>query len=113
GGCETRVVEREAGRGEMAAERELRATFVAKETLLADADFVTIHVNLTAETRHLIDEAALKQMKKTAVLVNAARGPIVDEGALVRALREGWIAAAGLDVFEDEPKINPGLLPLR
>src|SRR5439155_7168322 len=64
------------------------------------------------ETRHLIDEAALKRMKKTAVLVNAARGPIVDEAALVRALREGWIAGAGLDVFEDEPTIHPGLLPL-
>jgi glyoxylate reductase len=52
-------------------------------------------------------------MKRTAVLVNAARGPIVDEAALVRALSEGWIAAAGLDVFEDEPHIHPGLLPLR
>jgi lactate dehydrogenase-like 2-hydroxyacid dehydrogenase len=51
-------------------------------------------------------------MKKTAILVNAARGPIVDEAALVRALTEGWIAGAGLDVFEEEPKVHPGLLPL-
>src|SRR6266851_1390846 len=59
-----------------------------------------------------VDEAALQRMKKTAILVNAARGPIVDEAALVRALREGWIAGAGLDVFEEEPKIHPGLIPL-
>jgi lactate dehydrogenase-like 2-hydroxyacid dehydrogenase len=65
------------------------------------------------ETRHLVNEAALRRMKKTAILVNAARGPIVDEAALVRALSEGWIAGAGLDVFEEEPKIHPGLLPLR
>ena len=113
GGFNMRVLYHDAVRADMPAEHELRATFVAKETLLAEADFVTLHVNLTAETRHLIDEAALKRMKKTAVLVNAARGPIVDEAALVRALREGWIAAAGLDVFEEEPKINPNLLPLR
>jgi len=106
------ILYHDALRADAAAEREFNATFVTKERLLADADFVTVHTNLTVETRHLIDEAALKRMKKTAVLVNAARGPIVDEAALVRALREGWIAGAGLDVFEDEPTIHPGLLPL-
>jgi len=93
-------------------ERELRATYVDKDTLLRDADFVSLHVLLSPETRHLIDERALRSMKKTAVLVNAARGPIVDEAALVRALGERWIAAAGIDVFEEEPKIHAGLLPL-
>src|SRR6266581_1841563 len=112
GGFNMRILYHDALRADAAGERELNATFVTKERLLADADFVTVHTNLTMETRHLIDEAALKRMKKTAVLVNAARGPIVDEAALVRGLREGWIAGAGLDVFEDEPTIHPGLLPL-
>jgi glyoxylate reductase len=94
------------------AERELNATYVDKDRLLRDSDFVSLHVLLSAETRHLIDERALRSMKKTAVLVNAARGPIVDEAALVTALSEKWIAAAGLDVFEEEPTIHPGLLPL-
>ena len=93
-------------------ERELKASYVDKDTLLREADFVSLHVLLSAETRHLIDERALRSMKKTAVLVNAARGPIVDEAALARALAEKWIAAAGLDVFEEEPKIHPALLPL-
>ena len=94
------------------AERELEATYVDKPTLLRESDFVTLHVLLSAETRHLIDEASLRSMKRTSVLVNAARGPIVDEAALARALGEGWIAAAGLDVFEEEPTVHPGLLPL-
>jgi lactate dehydrogenase-like 2-hydroxyacid dehydrogenase len=93
-------------------ERELNATYVDKDRLLRDSDFISLHVLLSAETRHLIDERALRSMKKTAVLVNAARGPIVDEAALVKALSEKWIAAAGLDVFEEEPTIHPGLLPL-
>jgi glyoxylate reductase len=93
-------------------ERELKATYVDKDTLLRESDFISLHVLLSAETRHLIDERALRSMKKTAVLVNAARGPIVDEAALARALSEKWIAAAGLDVFEAEPKIHPALLPL-
>jgi len=113
GGFNMRILYHDAVRAEAAAERELGATFAPKETVLAEADFVTVHTNLTAETRHLIDEAALQRMKKTAILVNAARGPIVDEAALVRALREGWIAGAGLDVFEEEPTIHPGLVPLR
>jgi glyoxylate reductase len=107
-----RVLYHDAVRAPAEIERELEATYVDKSTLLGESDFVTLHVLLSPETRHLIDEAALRAMKKTAALVNAARGPIVDEAALVRALAEGWIAAAGLDVFEEEPKVHPGLLPL-
>ena len=107
-----RVLYHDAVRATPDVERELSATYVDKATLLRESDFVTLHVLLSAETRHLIDEAALRGMKKTAVLVNAARGPIVDEAALVRALTERWIAAAGLDVFEEEPTVHPGLPPL-
>ena len=111
-GFDMRVLYHDVARATPETERELKATYVDKETLLREADFVSLHVLLSAETRHLVDEQALKSMKRTAVLVNAARGPIVDEAALARALREGWIAAAGLDVFEDEPVIHSGLLGL-
>ncbi|MCH6563733.1 MAG: D-glycerate dehydrogenase [Myxococcales bacterium] len=80
--------------------------------LLERSDFVSLHVPLNPETHHLIGEPELRRMRPHAVLINTARGPIVDERALVRALREGWIAAAGLDVFEDEPKLAPGLADL-
>jgi D-3-phosphoglycerate dehydrogenase len=73
------------------------------DQLLAAADFVLLHCPLTAETHHLISEPQLRRMKPAAILVNTARGPIVDEPALVRALQEGWIAGAGLDVIEQEP----------
>ncbi len=95
-----------------ATERDLRASRVDFDTLLRESDFVTLHTLLSPDTHHLIDETALREMKKTAILVNASRGPVVDEEALVRALTEGWIGAAGLDVFEHEPKIHPGLLGL-
>ena len=111
-GFDMRVLYHDAVRAEAAVERELSATSVGLETLLSEADFVTLHANLTPETRHLMNERTLRLMKTSAILVNAARGPIVDEAALVRALKEGWIAGAGLDVFEEEPKIHPGLTPL-
>jgi glyoxylate reductase len=107
-----RVLYYDTVRAEAAAERELNATAVDIDTLLRESDFVTLHTLLSADTRHLINERTLRLMKKTAILVNAARGPVVDEAALVRALSEKWIAGAGLDVFEDEPKVHPGLLPL-
>ena len=113
GGFGMRVLYHDAQRPEPAVERELRATYADPDTLLRESDFVSVHTPLMTETQHLVNETALRKMKKTAILVNAARGPIVDEAALVRALSEGWIAGAGLDVFEEEPKIHPGLLPLR
>jgi len=112
-GFNMRVLYQDAVRADAAVERDLRATRMDLEPLLAESDFVSLHTPLLPETRHLIGERTLKLMKKSAVLVNAARGPVVDEAALVRALKEGWIAAAGLDVFEEEPKIHPGLLPLK
>jgi glyoxylate reductase len=83
---------------------------VSLDELVATADFVSVHVSLSPETHHLIDATRLRQMKPTAVLVNAARGPVVDERALAEALDAGEIFAAGLDVFEHEPAVDPGLL---
>ena len=108
-----RILYHDAARPDPAVERELGAAYVDPDTVFRESDFVTIHAPLMADTKHLVNEAALRKMKKTAILVNAARGPIVDETALIRALTEGWIAGAGLDVFEEEPRIHPGLLPLR
>jgi glyoxylate reductase len=93
-------------------ERELGARRVELDELLRISDVVTVHAPLMDETRHLIDADALEQMKETAYLVNSARGPIVDEAALVEALQAGKIAGAGLDVFENEPDVHPGLLDL-
>ncbi|HHY94007.1 MAG TPA: D-glycerate dehydrogenase [Firmicutes bacterium] len=85
------------------AEQALGIQWLPLDDLLRQADIVSIHAPLTAETHHLIGEKQLRLMKRTAVLVNTARGPLVDEKALEQALREGWIFAAGLDVFEREP----------
>jgi glyoxylate reductase len=82
------------------------------DELLVSSDVVSIHTPGTAETRHMIDRRALARMKRTALLINTARGSIVDEEALVWALGERLIAGAGLDVFEKEPAVHPGLLPL-
>ncbi|MCB9770596.1 MAG: D-glycerate dehydrogenase, partial [Candidatus Omnitrophica bacterium] len=82
------------------------------DTLLAESDFVSIHCPYMDSTRHLIGKESFKKMKKSAVLINTARGPIVDEVALIEALKSGEIAAAGLDVYEEEPKIAPGLTDL-
>jgi glyoxylate reductase len=112
-GFNMRVLYHDTVRCEPAVEREVGATYADPETVLRESDFVSLHTLFVPETRHLINERTLRMMKKTAILVNAARGPIVDEAALVRALSEGWIAGAGLDVFEAEPKIHPGLLPLK
>jgi glyoxylate reductase len=93
-----------------AVERDLGASPRGLEDLLRESDFVSIHCPSTPATRHLIDAGRLALMRPTAVLVNTARGDVIDEAALVEALRGGVIAGAGLDVFEREPEITPGLL---
>jgi gluconate 2-dehydrogenase len=94
-------------------EQTCRATFVSKDELLMQADIVTLHVPYSPATHHLIGKKELEKMKPSAILINASRGGIVDDSALIEALRKGTIAAAGLDVFENEPKLNPGLLELK
>lgn len=95
------------------AERELAATFIPSlDDLLSRADFVSLHVPLMPETRHLMDADRLRKMKRTAVLINTSRGPVVDEKALAKALADGVIAGAGLDVYEREPAVEPELLKL-
>lgn len=96
-----------------AVEAELGVTWSELDDLLTRSDFVSLHAPLTEQTRHLIDADALARMKPTAVLINTSRGPLVDEAALVEALRSGGIAGAGLDVYEDEPDVHPGLVDLR
>jgi len=95
-----------------AEEADLGVAWRELDELLAEADFVSIHTGLSAATRHLIGAEQLARMKPTAVLVNTARGPIVDEAALAAALAAGELGAAGLDVFEREPEVHPGLLGL-
>jgi glyoxylate reductase len=110
-GFEMRVVYSDERRNEH-AERDLSLEYLPFERLLEEADFVSVHVPLMPSTRHLIDAAALRKMKPTAVLINTSRGPVVDERALAEALRDGVIAAAGLDVYEREPAVEPLLLEL-
>jgi len=90
-------------------EEKLGAKRVSLEKLLKESDFVSIHTVLDETTRHLIGAKELRMMKKTAYLINTSRGPVVDEEALVKALKTGQIAGAGLDVYENEPKVAPGL----
>lgn len=91
-------------------ERELGATYVELDELLERSDFVSLHCPLTPKTKHLLNAKKLAKMKPGSILINTARGPIVDERALAQALKEGPLAAAGLDVFEDEPQVHPDLL---
>lgn len=91
-------------------EKELGVTFAELDELLAKSDFVTLHVPLTEETRHMINKETLGKMKKGSYLINTARGSVVDENDLVEALRLGHLAGAALDVFDNEPNINPELV---
>ena len=94
-------------------EERLNATYASKDELLAQADFVILQMPYAPETHHLIGAAELKKMKPSAILINSTRGGIVDDVALIRALKDGTIRAAGLDTFEGEPQLNPGFLELK
>jgi lactate dehydrogenase-like 2-hydroxyacid dehydrogenase len=111
-GFSMRVLYHDVRRAPAEVEKELGLEFVPAEQLLRESDFVSLHVPLMPETRKLIGAAQLRMMKPTAVLVNTSRGPVVDEAALAEALSRNVIAAAGLDVFENEPKVDPRLLEL-
>lgn len=106
------VLYSDESRASAALERKLRANKVPLDTLLQQSDFVTVHVPLTKGTHHLIGGEQLKLMKPTAYLINTSRGPVVVEKELVKALKSGVIAGAGLDVYEKEPKLARGLLEL-
>ncbi|HEU5019339.1 MAG TPA: D-glycerate dehydrogenase [Pseudolabrys sp.] len=95
------------------AEKEIGMEYVPLDRLLAESDFVSLHPPMRPETRHMISDAEFAKMKPTAFIVNTARGPIIDEKALVRALKKKQIAGAGLDVFENEPKLSPGLTAMK
>jgi len=112
-GFDMQVLYTDVVRASPLTEKELGARFVDKKTLLAESDFVTLHVSLGPQTTHYISTAELALMKPTAILINASRGPVVDEKALVQALRDGKIAGAGLDVYEREPEVEPALLKMK
>ena len=113
GGFDMRVIYHNRSRLPEEEERRLNATWVERDRLLAESDFVVVMAPYSPATHHLIGAAEIAKMKPTAILVNSARGGVVDDAALVEALREKRIAGAGLDVFEGEPKVNPGYLGLR
>lgn len=112
-GFDMRVIYYDAARADESTERELGVMYVDKRTLLRESDFVTLHVPLLPETNHYISHAEFALMKRTAILINASRGPVVDEKALVKALRDGKIAGAGLDVYEKEPKCERALIGMK
>jgi lactate dehydrogenase-like 2-hydroxyacid dehydrogenase len=104
------VVYHNRTRANPTVERQVSAQYVSLDALLETSDVVSLHCPHNEDSHHLIDAAALAAMKPSALLVNTARGPVVDEAALVEALADGEIAGAGLDVFEEEPDVHPGLL---
>jgi glyoxylate reductase len=111
-GFSMRILYHSRHRASEAVERELGAQYVNRDTLLRQSDYLSLHVPFTPETRHLIKAEDFRQMRATAFFINTARGPVVDEEALVAALRNRAIAGAGLDVFEAEPRVHPALLGL-
>jgi glyoxylate/hydroxypyruvate/2-ketogluconate reductase len=112
-GFEMRVIYHNRSRLAADIEKKLNATYTTRDELLAQADFVILQVPYSPQTHHLIGEAELRKMKPSAILVNSTRGGVVDDAALIRALQSGTIRAAGLDVFENEPALNPGFLSLQ
>jgi glyoxylate reductase len=111
-GFEMKVLYNDEFRPPPEKEAELKVTYASLEQLLRESDFVTVHVPLMPSTKHLIGKKQLEMMKRTAVLINTSRGPVVDEKALVEALKSNVIFATGLDVYEDEPALAPGLAGL-
>jgi lactate dehydrogenase-like 2-hydroxyacid dehydrogenase len=111
-GFSMRVIYHDSRRAPEALEKELGLELVSADELLRQSDFVSLHVPLMAETRHMIGAREFHMMKPTAIFVNSSRGPVVDEPALVEALAQKVIAGAGIDVYENEPKVHPGLLKL-
>ncbi len=112
-GFKMRVLYHNRNRLPADVERWLNAEYATKEQLLAQADFVVLQMPYSPATHHYIGEAELKKMKPSAILINSTRGGVIDDAALIRALKNGTIRAAGLDVFEGEPKLNPGFLELK
>ena len=110
-GFNMRVLYRSHSRAPVEIEKELRATSVPLDDLLRESDFVSLHVPLSSETRHLISTPQFEKMKRSAYLINTSRGPVVDEAALVEALERKLIAGAALDVYENEPKVHAALIP--
>lgn len=111
-GFEMRVLYHDEVRQPQERERELNIEYVGLDTLFRESDFITLHTPLSDATRHLVNAERLGAMKRTACLVNTSRGPVIDEAALAQALREGVIAGAALDVFENEPAVHPDLVSL-
>ena len=109
-GFRMRVLYNDAVRAPAEIEKELNAEFVDRDRLFRESDFISLHVPLLPDTRHLISKENLGKMKRTAFLINTSRGPVVDEAALADALEHKKIAGAALDVFENEPKVHPALL---
>jgi glyoxylate reductase len=109
-GFRMRVHYNDAVRAPAEVEKELNAEFVDRDRLFRESDFITLHVPLLPDTRHLISKENLGKMKPSAFLINTSRGPVVDEMALADALEHKKIAGAALDVFENEPKVHPALL---
>lgn len=109
-GFQMRILYNDAVKAQTDVEKDLRAEFVDRERLFRESDFISLHVPLLPDTRHLISKENLDKMKPTAYLINTSRGPVVDEAALADALQRKKIAGAALDVFEAEPKANPALL---
>jgi glyoxylate reductase len=111
-GFDMKILYQSRSRMEPEQEKELGAVYVSLDELLKESDFVSLHPNMTPETHHMIGAREFGLMKNTAYIINTARGPVIDEKALVKALASGQIAGAGLDVFEAEPYIEPELLKM-
>ena len=109
-GFNMRVLYNDAVRAPANVEEQLRAEYVERDKVFRDSDFVSVHVPLLPDTHHLISKENLEKMKPTAYLINTSRGPVVDEAALAEALENKKIAGAALDVYENEPKVNPALV---